>query len=267
MEQPIRVESVGLFTVVIITIILIRIAVARLLDSLVSRGTISITLRDAAIRVIDVTLIVMAISVAVLVFIPQYWGVLTVFVILGLIGVFFLIYPLSSYMALAVIQVGVPVRGKFFEIQIPGYPRTIQGKITSTTPYHTVIEDVWGNHYYIPNMQLARSVLKPSTPRIALRILVELPERNGSRLMEVDNTVSKSIGDYRHPGFKDNKGLIMVEASDTRLQYIAVFYPISTSLREDAVKDLMREVLSLLSRALGDKARSVSVSLENHAAL
>jgi len=254
----------SIFAVILLTIVLIRVLASRLLGVLVSRGTISPSMRDIFIRVIDIALVLSGVSAAVMIFIPEYWGILVVFGILGVVALVILIYPLTSYVALIVIQLGLPLRNRFYEILLPGSRKPLNGRIVDTTPQYVLLEDARGETYYIPNNLLARAVFKQSVARVRLRLIVELKKEaasNGLKLEALNELILGVLRDYRHPGFKDSKRVLQVRVSSDRLEYLVVMYPLSLPIREDDVARAMVEVVNILREKLGEKAEDVSVSL------
>jgi len=258
------IARVSIFAVILLTIVLIRVLASRLLGVLVSRGTISPSMRDIFTRVIDIALVLSGVSAAVMIFIPEYWGILVVFSILGIVALVILIYPLTSYVALIVIQLGLPLRNRFYEILLPGSRKPLNGRIVDTTPQYVLLEDARGETYYIPNNLLARAVFKQSVARVRLRLTVELKKEavsNGLKLEALNELILGVLRDYRHPGFKDSKRVLQVRVSSDRLEYLVVMYPLSLPIREDDVARVMVEVANILREKLGERAEDVSVAL------
>jgi len=254
----------SIFAVILLTIVLIRVLASRLLGVLVSRGTISPSMRDIFTRVIDIALVLSGVSAAVMIFIPEYWGILVVFSILGIVALVILIYPLSSYVALIVIQLGLPLRNRFYEILLPGSRKPLNGRIVDTTPQYVLLEDARGETYYIPNNLLARAVFKQSVARVRLRLTVELKKEavfNGLKLEALNELILGVLRDYRHPGFKDSKRVLQVRVSSDKLEYLVVMYPLSLPIREDDVARVMVEVTNMLREKLGERAGDISVTL------
>jgi len=262
-EEPL-IARTSIFAVILLTIVLIRVLASRLLGVLVSRGTISPSMRDIFTRVIDIALVLSGVSAAVMIFIPEYWGILVVFSILGIVALVILIYPLSSYVALIVIQLGLPLRNRFYEILLPGSRKPLNGRIVDTTPQYVLLEDARGETYYIPNNLLARAVFKQSVARVRLRLTVELKKEavfNGLKLEALNELILGVLRDYRHPGFKDSKRVLQVRVSSDKLEYLVVMYPLSLPIREDDVARVMVEVTNMLREKLGERAGDISVTL------
>jgi len=254
----------GIFAMILLTIVLIRVLASRLLGVLVSRGTISPSMRDIFIRVIDIALVVSGVSAAVMIFIPEYWGILAVFGILGVVALVILIYPLTSYVALIVIQLGLPLRNRFYEILLPGSRKPLNGRIVNSTPQYVLLEDAHGETYYIPNNLLTHAVFKQSTARVKLRLTIELKKEavsDGLKLEALNELILGVLRDYRHLGFKDRKRVIQVRVSSGRLEYLIVMYPLSLPIREDDVARVMAEVVDMLREKLGERAEDISVTL------
>jgi hypothetical protein len=257
----INAASISLFIIILLTIILIRIITSRLLNSLSERGSISGNVRDISIRIIDIVLVVILISTALMLFIPQYWGILTIFGLLGLVALVLFIHPLISYISMIILQMELPLKNKYYEILMPGFQKPLTGKILKITSGNTVVKDIHGVEHYIPNIQLIRAIFKPLPPQLTLRVVVDLPGGGNSMdyLSELDRQITEKLEEYRHPGFKDVKKIVLAKASNSRLEYLITLYPVQATIRDEDVRKAMIELVSTLSKTLDGKASSINV--------
>ncbi|MCY0868872.1 MAG: hypothetical protein OWQ48_06590 [Desulfurococcus sp.] len=247
--------------VVALTVIIVRIVVSRLLNELVLRGSISVNIREVTLKILDIAVIIILVGTATIIFIPQYWGILAVLGLLGLTILLLLIYPVSSYIAIVALQMRFQLKGRFYEILLPGSSKSLHGRIVDSTIYHSIVEDEHGVIHYVPNAQLARSVLKPYTPRVVFEVAVRLPGGGSLDLVELEEAIAGKLEEYGYPGFKDVKDVSVVRASGSELVFRVVFYPISIPVRKDSLRRLVVDLRSTLLKELQDRVVDVHVAV------
>ncbi|MEM4020732.1 MAG: hypothetical protein QXS23_02555 [Desulfurococcaceae archaeon] len=243
-----------------LALVLIRILAKRLLDTLLSKGTISASIRDIVVKIIDISIVVILISSAILIFLPQYWGIIGLLSVLAIIMLALLYIPLKSYLLGLAIQLDIKVRGKFHEIILPGYRKVLHGKVARTTSQHVVIQDVFGNEYMVRNEVFCNSILTTSSPHIELRLKIKYTCND--LCMNIINTVLDILERFRHPLIKTEKKIMVKKYTDSSVVMALKIFPINVPVRIVDIVDVVENLMQALREFKDQRLSFTEISID-----
>ncbi|GEM_PF-1850889 len=234
-------------------VITVRFITGRLLKALVVRGVLSPRGREIVTRLIDLVGFFVVFSTTILLFSPQSWIVLVligVFALVVFIAMFDIIKP---YIAGLAIQMSPIFKAKSLDIAIPGYNNIISGKLVKTDSQYLVIQDVFGNEYYVRNDIILHSIIR-ITP-IYVRLVVEITYKEICKdLASKVSEIIQALGSLKTPLFKEDIKVSLLEASSKRIIIGLKLHPMSLPIRQSdllrVVNDIIDTVKSISSKDL-----------------
>jgi len=234
-------------------VVTIRFITGRLLKALVDRGVISTRGREIVVRLIDLMGFFAFFSAIILLFSPQSWIVLALLGIFALIVFVAMFDIVKPYIAGLAIQMSPVFRAKSLDITIPGFNYTISGRLLKTNSQYLIVQDAFGNEYYVRNDVALHSIIK-ITP-IYVRLLVEITYKDVSKdFASKINEIIQALESLRSPLFKESAKINVLEISNRRVIIGIKLYPVSCPVRQSdlirAMSDIMDTVKSVSGKDL-----------------
>ncbi len=217
--------------VTILVVVLLRIIIRRVVGTLVEKGFLSLRGFETITRIIDITSFTVAVFIIILLFSPQFWIVLVLLGVLALTLYVVLFDVIKPYVAGLAIQLSPVFRSKSLDIILPEYNSAITGKLARVDAQYLVIQDVFGNEYYIRNDTVLDSIIR-ITP-VYVRLVVEIVYKCfAQNLAEKISELIEALEKTRIPLFKDEVRVNLLEVSSRKVVLELKLYPISLPVRQ-----------------------------------
>lgn len=235
---------------IVLLVITVRYITGRLLRALIVRGVISPRGREIIIRLIDLVGFFAVISTTILLFSPQSWIVLVLIGIFALIVFIAMFDIIKPYIAGLAIQMSPIFRAKSLDIAIPGYNNIIGGKLVKTDTQYLVIQDVFGNEYYVRNDIVLHSIIR-ITP-IYVRLTVEITYKEISKdFASKVNEIIQALGSLKTPLFKEDIKVSLLEASSKRVIIGLKLHPMSCPVRQSDLLRVVNDIIDTVKNISG----------------
>lgn len=239
-------EEYSWFIIVILLIVVTRILLTRIVNILFERGIFSIGTRAMLIRIIDTIMIIVVIIAILQVFQAPMVGYLMMAVFVAMILIIFF-YEIREFTAYVSLQLLRHIKGRSLEIRLPGHEQPVYGKIVSMDPMSSIIEDIYGNKYFVANSLLVNAIVKERQPSILLR--VTLVRKEGLTLKEIVENIVGIFGSSDLHTFRLHESqveVVRVEGDKVTLNISVT--PITVPVR---VSDLIK-LVEILNMRLKD---------------
>ncbi|MEM1515868.1 MAG: hypothetical protein QXH24_07495, partial [Candidatus Bathyarchaeia archaeon] len=162
--------------IAIVTLVVVRFILKRLLETLVSRRVLSLEAKDTIIRVLDIFVIISALFVLLAQFVEVYPALIAVG-ILSLVLSIVLFDRIRGFIEYIRLRADGRILNKPYMFILNGLEKPIYGRVTNITSTHCIIEDLNGDEYIIPNIIMHNAILKPHIPCLVFELRVKLKER------------------------------------------------------------------------------------------
>lgn len=223
--------------VIILTLIVVRILLKRVLDTLSIKRVLSIEAKEAIIRVLDIFIVI----TAFLMFLSQFVEVYSVLIAIGVIGLtiaIILFDRIRGFVIYIRLQADRRILNKPYMIILPGFSKSIYGRVISITSTYCTVEDVFGDRYIVPNTLIYNAILKPYTPYLTFRLKVKLPEGDSvEQILEVVKNIRSDI--FR----VDERKCVIDKISKNYIELKIVVHPLSATIRPIDIQNFVVEQL------------------------
>jgi hypothetical protein len=227
---------------IIVVVIVLRIIITRALRALVEKGVLSTRGLEIIARLIDLIAFFITASIVILLFSPQFWIVLALLGVLAFILYIVLFDVIRPYIAGLAIQINPVFKSRSLDIILPEHNSAISGRLVKIDAQYLVIQDVFGNEYYIRNDAALNSIIK-ITP-IYIQLIVEVNYKCSTRsLVDNVNSIIRALETARIPLFKEEVKVSLLEMSSTGVKLGLRLYPVSTPIRQT---DLLKAVSAII---------------------
>ncbi|MCC6011023.1 MAG: hypothetical protein LM556_01320 [Desulfurococcaceae archaeon] len=227
---------------IIVVVIVLRIIITRALRALVEKGVLSTRGLEIIARLIDLIAFFITASIVILLFSPQFWIVLALLGVLAFIVYIVLFDVIRPYIAGLAIQINPVFKSRSLDIILPEHNSAISGRLVKIDAQYLVIQDVFGNEYYIRNDAALNSIIK-ITP-IYIQLIVEVNYKCSTRsLVDNVNSIIRALETARIPLFKEEVKVSLLEMSSTGVKLGLRLYPVSTPIRQT---DLLKAVSAII---------------------
>jgi hypothetical protein len=227
---------------IIVVVIVLRIIITRALRALVEKGVLSTRGLEIIARLIDLIAFFITASIVILLFSPQFWIVLALLGVLAFIVYIVLFDVIRPYIAGLAIQINPVFKSRSLDIILPEHNSAISGRLVKIDAQYLVIQDVFGNEYYIRNDAALNSIIK-ITP-IYVQLIVEVNYKCSARsLVDNVNSIIRALETARIPLFKEEVKVSLLEMSSTGVKLGLRLYPVSTPIRQT---DLLKAVSAII---------------------
>lgn len=227
---------------IIVVVIVLRIIITRALRALVEKGVLSTRGLEIIARLIDLIAFFITASIVILLFSPQFWIVLALLGVLAFIVYIVLFDVIRPYIAGLAIQINPVFKSRSLDIILPEHNSAISGRLVKIDAQYLVIQDVFGNEYYIRNDAALNSIIK-ITP-IYVQLIVEVNYKCSTRsLVDNVNSIIRALETARIPLFKEEVKVSLLEMSSTGVKLGLRLYPVSTPIRQT---DLLKAVSAII---------------------
>jgi hypothetical protein len=227
---------------IIVVVIVLRIIITRALRALVEKGVLSTRGLEIIARLIDLIAFFITASIVILLFSPQFWIVLALLGVLAFILYIVLFDVIRPYIAGLAIQINPVFKSRSLDIILPEHNSAISGRLVKIDAQYLVIQDVFGNEYYIRNDAALNSIIK-ITP-IYVQLIVEVNYKCSTRsLVDNVNSIIRALETARIPLFKEEVKVSLLEMSSTGVKLGLRLYPVSTPIRQT---DLLKAVSAII---------------------
>lgn len=240
------------FIIVLLLIIVSRILLTRIINILYERGIFSFGTKAMLTRIIDTIMIIVVIIAFLQLFQASIIGYLVMIIFAAMIITLFF-YEIREFTAYVSLQLLRHIKGRILEIHIPGHNQPIYGKIISTDPMSSIIEDIYGNKYFVANSVLVNALVKEKQPTIRLR--VTLTKKNGISLKELIENIVSIFSSSSLPTFslgEEQVEIVKINGDNVTLDIHVK--PTNTPIRSTDMIKLME--------ILGTRLKDYNVSIE-----
>lgn len=228
-EQVVR-NTIVIVSLIIVVVIL-RIIIMRALRALVDKGVLSARGLEIIIRLVDLIAFLVTVSVTILLFSPQFWVVLALLGILAFILYIVLFDVIKPYIAGLAIQINPVFKSRSLDIIIPEHEGAIRGRLVKIDAQYLVVQDVFGNEYYIRNDAALSSIIK-ITP-IYVQLIVEVNYKCSDKsIVDKVNAIIRELEATKIPLFKEEVEVNLLEMSSTGVKLALKLFPLSTPIRQ-----------------------------------
>ncbi|MEM5833298.1 MAG: hypothetical protein QXF04_02000 [Candidatus Aenigmatarchaeota archaeon] len=250
------VSDIVLIIVVIFVLGVFRLAIKKLLDSLVATGRLAYSVRNVVLTIVNLFVVASILVVSTFIVVKEYWvivaAVITGFVVVGFVMFFNII---RSYI------IGVAIRATLkptpHVIYLPQYGLKVEATSLHMHPQYVEIHDVHGNTYLIRNEHFFNAILVPSSVCIPVEVSVEYEcvELDKCYLF-IEKTVS-SLENYTFTGTKREKKVQVGEISRTRTKLLVKLNPVSYPVRSLDLVKISREISEVVSNVAKESSLNV----------
>ncbi len=241
------------FIIVILLIVVARILLTRIVTILFERGIFSIGTKAMLTRIIDTIMIIVVIIAILQVFQAPMVGYLVMVIFAAMILILFF-YEIREFTAYVSLQLLRHIKGRSLEIHLPGHGQPVYGKIVSMDPMSSIIEDIYGNKYFVANSILVNAIVKEKHPSIHIRLT--LTRKGGLTLKELIENIVGIFGSSDLPTFRLHESQIeIVKIEGDRVTLDMFVTPITIPVR---VSDLVK-LVEILSYRLRDYEPSIEL--------
>jgi hypothetical protein len=216
----------------VLVVVLFRIIIRRVVGTLVEKGFLSLRGLETITRIIDITSFTVAVLIIILLFSPQFWIVLVLLGVLALTLYVVLFDVIKPYVAGLAIQLSPIFRSKSLDIILPEYNSAITGKLARVDAQYLVIQDVFGNEYYIRNDTVLDSIIRitPVYVRLVVEIVYKCFTQNlAEKISELIEALEKT---RIMPLFKDEVKVNLLEVSSRKVILELKLYPTRLPVRQ-----------------------------------
>lgn len=229
--------------IVIVTVLLMRLILNKIFNSLAERGTLTITTKVTIMRFIDI-IVFFTIVIAFLQVVIAPYQVLVAVSIIVVLSLFLFFYELREFMAYINLQLLRHLRGKTFEILLPYHIKPIYGRIASIDLLSSTIEDIYGRRIHVSNSLLMNAILREHIPSIMLRITLK---SNINDVSELLNNIVKSLKEIDIRLFRiDERKISIEEISNNEFIFKLIVYPTVTPVRISDIANLINRLITLM---------------------
>ncbi|MEM4481711.1 MAG: mechanosensitive ion channel family protein [Desulfurococcaceae archaeon] len=223
--------------IIILTLIAVRVLLKRVLDTLNTKKILSFEAKETIIRVLDIFIIIIAFLMLLSQFIEVY-SVLIAVGVLGLSIAVILFDRIKGFIVYLRLQADRRVLNKPYMIILPGFGKSIYGRVTNISSTYCTIEDIFGDRYMVPNTLIYNAVLKPYTPYLVFRLRVKLSsEEDKKQVLEL-------IKNLRSDVFRvDERKCIVDRISKDEVDLKIALHPLSTTIRSADIQNFIAEQL------------------------
>lgn len=201
--EPITIEKIltqySWFVIVLLLIVVTRILLTRIVTILFERGIFSIGTKAMLTRIIDTIMIIVVIIAVLQLFQASMVGYLVMVIVAAMILIVFF-YEIREFTAYVSLQLLRYIKGRSLEIHLPGHQQPVYGKIIAMDPMSSIIEDIYGNKYFVANSILVNALVKEKHPSILIRLV--LTRRNNITLKELIENIVGIFGSSDLPTFR-----------------------------------------------------------------
>ncbi|MEZ0393565.1 MAG: hypothetical protein ABWK00_00740 [Desulfurococcaceae archaeon] len=248
--QPPSIAEASSLAIFALALVIVGIVLKRILDAMSARRGFPAEVADLAMRLYEAASVVAFLLAAVLTFFPEYWGMAAL--VIALLIAFFVLMagPLRAYTSFVSIRMSPGLRGRYYELLLPGHDRPVHGRIASVNSYYTSVQDALGREALVPNRLLAEAVLRPAQPALTYRLRVRLSSSSGA-LFDVEQIIreaTRALEELEHPAIKRDKRLLLSEVGEDFFELTVTVYPLSIPLRWSDVNDLSLSFYEALSK-------------------
>ena len=242
MSSSTVVYNVTVIVTVVLIVVLLRIIVRRVLRALIERGVISPRGLEIIVRLVDLITFLIAIFTIALLFSPQFWVVLVLLGVLALVVYIMLFDVIKPYIAGLAIQMNPVFRSRSLDIILPERNSPISGKLAKINSQYLVIQDVFGNEYYIRNDTVLSSIIRitPVYVRLVVEITYNCPAED---LAKKISTIIQTLETLKVPLFKEEVKVNMLEISNKKVVMGLKLYPVSTPVRQTELLNAIRVIV------------------------
>lgn len=223
--------------IAIITLVVIRFILRRLLNTLVAKRVLSLEAKDTIIRVLDIFIIVSALFVVLAQFVEVYPALIAVG-ILSLVLSLILFDRIRDFIEYVRLRADGRLLNKPYMFILNGLEKPIYGRVTNVTSTYCIIEDLNGDEYMVPNILMHNAILKPHVPCLIFELRVKLKERKDiEKIAELVRNIKSDVFKVEERKCMINK----VKALEVDLKIAA--HPIMATLRPIDIHNFILELL------------------------
>lgn len=238
---------------ILIALGVLRLFVKKLLDSLVSSGRLSPSVRSVTLTTINLFIALVAVVVSVYLVIGEYlYIVVGAIICLVIIGFGMFSGVIRSY--LIGIALRTTIKSAPYIVYLPQHKVRVNAVSLRVNAQHVELNDVYGNTYYLRNEQFANAILAHSFVNIPIEVSIEYEcNTPGGHYLFVEKAIS-NIESRAFTGTKKEKKVFVSEISKSKTTLLMRLSPINYPIRPLDFARISKEIAESIYEVARDFA-------------
>lgn len=261
-QEPLTLTNIARLILLVVMVIavlgVLRLAIKKLLDSLVVSGRLTPSIRNIVLTILNIFVVVSMLVVVTFIVVQEYWSVVAI-VIVGLVVTCFTMFynVIKSYLGGVALRVSTKTIP--YTIYLPQHGLKIDATSLHINPQYAEIHDVHGNTYLIRNEHLINAILIPSFVNIPIEVLTEYECAEPSICFLFLEKLISSFENHVFTGMKKEKKVFINEVSRDHIRITLKLNPINYPVRSSDLIKISKEINEVINRTAMEHLPNVAV--------